>query len=256
MFNRSEYILSDSPIKKDLLKLFNKTDELTIFDIGGCEGEETIRYQRIFPMSRIFVFEPLPSNQNKIIENFEKYQVRQAELVKAAASDESGFSIFHVSSGQPENKDDSLDWDFGNKSSSLLAPGKDLDIVPWIQFNESITVKTITLENFIKEKKIETVDFIHMDVQGAELKVLKGANRNLDKIKSVWLEVADVELYQGQPNRTEIEEFMKANKFYLFKSSLEGQFGDQLYLNKRYFKTVSLLNKKIVINRKNKTRIC
>jgi len=245
MFNRSEYILSDSPIKKDLLKLFNKADELIIFDIGGCEGEETIRYQRIFPMSKIFVFEPLPSNQNKILENFKKYQVNKAELVKAAASDESGFSIFHVSSGQPENKDDSVDWDFGNKSSSLLIPGKHLDIVPWIKFNESINVRTITLFDFINEKKIPLVDFIHMDVQGAEVKVLKGAGDLLKKIKAIWLEVSDVEFYKGQPTRNEIEAFMKEHRFYLVKSSIEGEYGDQLYLNKFYFKTISLFKNKI-----------
>jgi len=245
MFNRSEYILSDSPIKKDLLKLFNKTDELTIFDIGGCEGEETIRYQRIFPLAKIFIFEPLPSNQQKIIANFETYSINNAELISAAASDETGKAVFHVSSGQPENKDDSSDWDFGNKSSSLLIPGKHLEIVPWIKFNESINVQTITLHDFIKEKKIPLVDFIHMDVQGAELKVLKGAGDLLKKIKAIWLEVSDVEFYKGQPTRNAIEVFMKDHGFYLVKSSIDGEYGDQLYLNKFYFKTISLFKNKI-----------
>ncbi|MFN8250048.1 MAG: hypothetical protein U0T68_13930 [Ferruginibacter sp.] len=44
MYNRDNYILSDSAITKDLKKLFNTTENLNILDIGGCEGEESIRY--------------------------------------------------------------------------------------------------------------------------------------------------------------------------------------------------------------------
>ena len=246
MLNRTEYILSNSPIQQDLLKLFTKSQELTILDIGGCEGEESIRYKRIFPLSKIFIFEPLPSNQNIISENIKKYQLSTVELIKAAASDESGVSDFHVSSGQPENKSNLLDWDFGNKSSSLLLPDEHLRLVPWVKFNEVISVKTITLFDFMNEKNISEIDFIHMDVQGAELKVLKGAASQLKKIKAIWLEVADIELYKGQPTRKEIELFMKENGFYLIKSEEEGHYGDQMYLNKNYFKTISIFNGRVI----------
>lgn len=42
------------------------------------------------------------------------------------------------------------------------------------------------------ENKIDEVDFIHVDVQGAELKVLMGAKDYIIKIKATWLEVADI----------------------------------------------------------------
>ena len=62
IYNRENYILTDSPLKKDLLRLFGSNEKLTILDIGGCEGEESIRYSRIFPLATIYVFEPLPKN--------------------------------------------------------------------------------------------------------------------------------------------------------------------------------------------------
>ena len=75
MFDRQNYIKDDSPIKKTLLKLFKKSDELILFDVGACEGEESIRYKKIFPESSVFLFEPLPSNQQLITENIEKYKL-------------------------------------------------------------------------------------------------------------------------------------------------------------------------------------
>ena len=243
LYNRDNYILSDSPLKRDLLKLFNDKDKLTILDIGGCEGEESIRYSRLFPFSTIFIFEPLPYNQKLIKGHIEKYKVKNIELIPFAASDIKGFSHFHVSSGHPKDQSDDLDWNFGNKSSSLLLPDDDNN-PEWLDFKEKISVETTTLNDFFIEKELNEIDFIHMDVQGAELKVLKGAKQYLNKVKAIWLEVSNIELYKGQPLTSDIEGFMKSRGFELIKSEFEGQVGDQFYLNENYFKVVSLLNRK------------
>ena len=43
---------------------------------------------------------------------------------------------------------------------------------------------------------------------------------------------------------------MTKNGFYLVKSEMEGQVGNQFYLNKKYFETFSFFNKKIQIHKK------
>ncbi len=240
-YNREEYILEDSPLKNDLLKLFKSNEEINILDIGGCEGEESLRYSRIFPFSKIFIFESLPNNQKIIMENFKKYNAERIELVPKAVSDFNGVTDFYVSSGQPDGNEQ-FDWDFGNKSSSLLKPKIDKN-PKWLLFKEKIPVETITLENFLTLKGIDEIDFVHMDVQGVELQVLGGAMNFLEHFKSIWLEVADVALYENQPKRVEIESFMKANGFGLVKTQMTGSFGDQLYLNKRFFNNFFILRK-------------
>ena len=241
MFDREQYILKDSPLKNNLLKLFKKNDKLTILDIGGCEGEESIRYSRIFPSSNIYIFEPLPDNQNLVLENLEKYKVDNIKLLPFAVSDIDGISQFHVSSGKPQNQDKELNWDFGNKSSSLLLPNVK-NINSWLRFDSKIDVQTITLKTFLESNEIFEIDFIHMDVQGAEMKVFLGAKDFIKKIKAIWLEVSDVELYNSQPLRIDIEKFMKINGFYLVKSQIESSFGDQFYVNKIYFKIFSFFS--------------
>lgn len=245
MFNRDSYIQTETPLKKILLKLFNFKSKLIIFDIGACEGEESIRYSRLFPNSTIYAFEPLPKNLDLIIQNIQNYKKNKINLIPYAVSDFNGTSEFFTSSGRPENESESLDWDFGNKSSSLLQPEKST-MPKWLHFDNKIEVKTITLESFISENKIETIDFAHMDVQGAELKVLKGAREHIEKIKAIWLEVSNVELYKNQPLTADIQNFMKNNNFYLYKSEFNGDFGDQLYLNKKYFNFCLILWRSIL----------
>jgi hypothetical protein len=74
-----------------------------------------------------------------------------------------------------------------------------------------------------------------MDVQGAESLVLNGAKEMLPAILSIWLEVADKEMYRGQKLRAEIETFMCENGFILAfgASHWGGVEGDQFYVNGR-----------------------
>lgn len=243
MFDRQNYIKGDSPIKKLLLKLFKKKSSIILFDIGACEGEESIRYKNIFPNSDIFLFEPLPKNQKLISENIIKSNLKNLTLIPAALFDKDGFTDFYTSSGHPD-LEKNLDWDFGNKSSSLLAP--EINNLPkWLTFNDIIEVRTMTLYSFLEKNKISDVDFIHMDVQGAELKVLEGAKEKIKNIKAIWLEVSSIELYKNQPLKNDVELFMKKNNFLLIRSEFSGAFGDQFYLNKKYYYAFSLLKGKI-----------
>jgi FkbM family methyltransferase len=241
MFDRISYILSDTPLKKDLLRLFQKEDKLIILDIGGCEGEESIRYSKLFPNAEIFIFEPLPSNQDLIKQNFANYKIDNIKLLPVALSDKDGFADFYVSSGHPEDQLTELDWNFGNKSSSLLEP-EISTIHKWLKFKNKIKVPTMTLYTFVEQNKIDKIDFVHMDVQGAELKVLLGAKDNLNKIKAIWLEVSDITIYKNQVLRKEIEGFMKENGFYLVKTEMEGIAGDQFYINNKERSLLSFFN--------------
>jgi len=128
-----------------------------------------------------------------------------------------------------------VNWNFGNKSSSLLTPEKHSEEVEFIKFEQLIKVKTNTLSNFCQKSSIDLIDIIHMDVQGAELMVLKGANDYLRKIKVIWMEVSNVEYYKGQPLASDVENFMKKNNFMLLKDTLVEKQGDHLYVSYEYF---------------------
>ena len=74
-----------------------------------------------------------------------------------------------------------------------------------------------------------------MDVQGAELMVLKGAGELIEHIKLIWLEVESVELYKDQPVRSDVEAFMRDNGFQLLKDTVGRVSGDQLYISNDFY---------------------
>jgi FkbM family methyltransferase len=211
-----------------------------IFDIGSCEGEDSIRYARLFPSARIWAIEPLPSNVDLIRANLARYGVDQVEVVAVALSDSVGHAIFHVSSGRPDGAPPDAGWDFGNKSSSLLPPSGHLTAHPWVHFDEAIEVETDRLDALAGRSGLTAIDYIHMDVQGAELRVLNGAGTLLDSIGVIWMEVEAVPLYRDQPLKPEIERFMKSRGFEKRLDTVGAVSGDQLYVNTRVYPRSSI----------------
>jgi len=107
----------------------------------------------------------------------------------------------------------------------------------WVEFKETITVPTGTLDEFCAQRGIPRIDFIQMDVQGAEQLVLLGATAMLRHTTAIWLEVAAQELYKGQALDQELTLFMRARGFALGHTAYLGNAtgeGDHLYLNLRH----------------------
>jgi FkbM family methyltransferase len=234
------YLAEPKEAEREFRRLFRPDESLVIFDIGACEGEDSVRYARLCPHARIVAFEPLPANQVLVRTNFERYAVRNAELVSLALSDRAGEATFHVSSGRPPELFAGEDWNYGNKSSSLLTPAQTGPMLGWIEFKETITVPTGTLDDYCAAHAIDHVDFIQMDVQGAEQLVLLGAQAVMPRITAIWLEVSGQELYRGQALGPDLTRFMRAHGFALgfetYRGDVSGE-GDHLYLNLRHPRT-------------------
>ena len=241
---RKEYI-EDPKLQMQeslLLKLFPADATITIFDIGACEGESSIRYARLFPKSQIYTFEPLPGNFKLIQGNIFTYNTGNIHPKQLCLSDQSGETMFYVSSGKPDSVSGE-DWDYGNKSSSLLAPAKAKEVYRWLKFENTVIVQTETLDNFCQNGHISKIDFIHIDVQGAELMVLTGARQMLPAINCIWLEVEAVELYKGQPLKADVEDFMRNNGFVKTADTVYSEAGDQFWVRKEFMRKNKLRTK-------------
>ena len=242
----TELYLQQAPeIASFLKKFYSKSDALTILDIGACEALDSIKYCNMFPNAKLYAFEPVPSNIKKIEANIAKYKKSSITLIKEALSDQQGEATFFVSSGHPDKLPKSDSWDYGNKSSSLLSP--QLEKNSWLKFDQEITVKTNTLKLACEKLNIDSIDLIHMDVQGAELLVLKGADDLINRISVIWLEVEKKELYKGQPLQPDVESFMDRNNFIKLKDTVGDISGDQLYISNEFLqhtqKNLSLFKK-------------
>lgn len=204
----------------------------TVFEIGACEAEHTPAYLRLFPRARFLLFEPLPRNVSSIKSKLESFADRDIRIFQLALSDARGNSTFHVSSGQPGQAPAGPDSDVPSRSSSLLPPRAERPtMLEWLTFPETIEVQTETLAAFCREHGIGAIDFVHMDVQGAELMVLRGAGDHLKKIAAIWMEVAFEKTYEDQPLEPEVTRWMKERGFVKLAQVSYGPEGDALYYN-------------------------
>lgn len=84
-----------------------------------------------------------------------------------------------------------------------------------ILMNNKVMLITNTLDNLIEEHKVEINEFDHLviDVQGAELDVLKGSINFLNKCKTVYIEVSTENFYQNGSNWDDVKSFLNKHNF-------------------------------------------
>lgn len=79
------------------------------------------------------------------------------------------------------------------------------------------TLATTSLDAFTKSQSIGPVDFIKMDIQGAELEVLLGGSETLRDVLMVVCEVEFVPIYKNQPLFGDVDALLRSQGFSFHK---------------------------------------
>ena len=187
----------------------NLDSDSIIFEIGCHFGRDTKKILNITGSRNMHVFEAYPRN----IEYLQKNGINQiCALNNLAVSDKKGKSIFHLSSGEPHPnfEDRDLVQNGWSLSSSLKMPIDHLSIHPWCKFEKSLEVDTISIDEYCKQNSIEKIDFIWMDVQGAEDLVFSGMKESKKFTKFIYTEYCEegIELYETSPGKSKILEIL------------------------------------------------
>lgn len=185
-----------------------------IIQVGAHYGSE---YQTLKKISQnILMFEPQKGVYEKLCENLKSET--NVIIENLALGSESGICsmyIEHANNGQ---------------SSSLLMPAIHSLQYPQIKFTDVQRVEVTTLNEYFKTHKFN-YSLMTLDVQGYELKVLKGSTDILDKINYILCEVNRAELYKGCPMVEEIDLFLKDYGFVREHTSWDGYtWGDAFYV--------------------------
>lgn len=78
---------------------------------------------------------------------------------------------------------------------------------------------TSTIDSVVKSKNFELPDFVKIDVQGAELDILRGMTNTLKNVKHLIVELQHVEYNLGAKQVTESMPFIESLGFKLVKSN-------------------------------------
>ncbi|CAK0749748.1 hypothetical protein CCP3SC1_180027 [Gammaproteobacteria bacterium] len=103
----------------------------------------------------------------------------------------------------------------GGMSSSILKPKNHLQVFPEVGFESNMGISATTADELILflsnngyTAVVDPLDMLYLDVRGAELMVLMGANRTLKRIKYILMEVMRAELYEGQSDFLKLCDFL------------------------------------------------
>jgi FkbM family methyltransferase len=101
--------------------------------------------------------------------------------------------------------------------SSLYAPNASLlkrfNNLQQVALEFTVEVETMTLDAFFQEENLRAVDFLQVDVQGAELEVLSGATQILSNVLAIDIEVEFAPLYLNQPLFADVDSFLRQKDF-------------------------------------------
>lgn len=205
IFTRDYYRLKDPfRIQKQLIQ--NSNRRLTIFDVGAFVGRVALRYNDLFPNSHIYCFEPFPDSFNKLKSNTSSLE--NIVLINKGVGEHLGKSVFHCNQSGSTN--------------SILATQEDGDEI-WgnaglLRTEKTINIELETLDHFVKTHKIDKIDILKIDVQGAEHMVINGAKNTLEKgiVQLIYTEIITLPTYKGQKQIDEIISLIRSYGFDLF----------------------------------------
>jgi FkbM family methyltransferase len=128
---------------------------------------------------------------------------------------------------------------FSKGASSLYKFNPDDDLYKQNPHREQreVEVDCMRMDSFCKSRQIPWIDIVWMDVQGAELEVLKGFGEMLTTVRAIATEAGLRNVYLGQSLKDDIEKYLADAGFapaVQFLGSTNAMETNIVYLNHRY----------------------
>jgi FkbM family methyltransferase len=189
-----------------------------ILHLGAHEGEESAEYQKL-GVEKVIWIEGNPVVYEKLAKNLVNIPGQQAFNILVSDTNEMvDFSIMNF-----------------DQSSSIMPIGVHKLHHPGINVVRTIQLPAYRIEDYFSQQHIslQGYDFLNIDLQGAELKALKGLGPLLDQFNYIITEVNTTRIYKGCPVLPELDAFLYEKGFIRTKLELtKYQWGDALYERK------------------------
>jgi len=157
-----------------------------VLDCGANIGLSVIYIKRICSTATVVAFEPDSSNFKLLKANIQSHGLQNIELKNVAVWNQN-MSLNFLSEGSMSSK---------------------------INFNEktkqSNMVQAIRLKDYLTKK----IDFLKIDIEGAEFEVIKDIKDNMDNIKTLFIEYHGN--FEQNKELTELFEIIKFNGFHFY----------------------------------------
>ncbi|MFH1154556.1 MAG: FkbM family methyltransferase [Pseudomonadota bacterium] len=180
--------INELPVQHAFKKFIKSGD--IVYDIGANIGFFTmIAAMLVEKTGYIYAFEPVTGNVENILKNIKLNNFLNITVIDRAVSSSTGKEDFYLTKNYG-----------GHTLSSVACPP---DVIA------KIIIETVSIDELIAEKKIMPPDIIKIDVEGAEIDVLKGMVNTLKQYRpTVIYEIDDRTLSKLQNKQEDIKDFL------------------------------------------------
>lgn len=189
-------------IDPGMVRFFHPREPIAYIDVGASVGDVAAAIQKQYGIKRGILIEPQPARCRQLRQRFDGLQLSIHECALGDSESQCEMEI--------------LNWDY---SSSLLHVRRDLPNVTAVldlTVRETITCRVTTLDALVREAQWDSpIDLLKIDVQGAELMTLRGADHTLQRVESILAEVSLRQLYDGSCVLAQVYDFLCSRGFRL-----------------------------------------
>ena len=191
---------------------------LVIYDIGANEGHFAAFAAKLNSVSTVYCFEPVAGVFARLTERLAS--CRKVRCYSLGLSDRNGPQMIHVNRFNP--------------STSLL-PMEQLhrDEFPYTTETREEMVQVTTLREAVQTHALLPPDFIKIDVQGVEDRVIRGGEEIVRQARFCMVELSLTSLYEGSLLITDMNALMRQLGFRLVRivGEIVGQSGEILQVD-------------------------
>lgn len=214
------------PVK--VLKRFWGVNPQTIVHVGAHNAEELEDYTNA-GWGPVTWIEAQPQKASDLVNRIPTSH----KLIEAAVWDIAGVDL-------------KLNIMTNTESTSLLNLGTHSTEHPTVHLSHTIPIKTKTLAELLSG--LPAPELIALDIQGVELRAIRGYGSKISEVKWIYCEVNKAELYEGCCLISEIDEYLSQ---YGFTRSVTRwtthNWGDALYENRNLVGSRNIINRVAVL---------
>ena len=137
-----------------------------VIDAGANTGLYSMLAATVAHKGKVYAFEPDAKNYSLLQKNTAGYE---------------NIHTYNLGLGDTETHKTFFASDYSGEYSHFIDNGMPLDELA--KEGKQIDVSVTTIDDFVKKNNIQKVDFIKMDTEGYEAKILEGARDTISKFK-------------------------------------------------------------------------
>jgi len=226
--NRAEdYSFNSELSEQKLVKRLVKPG-MTVFDVGAHIGKYSVLFGKlILPQGKLYSFEPTKKSYDKLVENIKLYDLGDVKVQNLAVYNQDCELNFN------EFPEEYSSWNSLGKPV-MENPKDSKSIVPIIKTSR---IKAVSLDSFCQKENITYIDYLKIDVEGAEIFALQGAKNLLTNksIKYIQFEISQKMLEGLNTKAKDLFDYLKTFGYHSYQITESGELGIEVHNSTEFY---------------------